>query len=566
MPHPELLLVVTSAEEAQVGVLVAHQIATRSGFCLRVLVASESAERVKSSVEKQYAELLAAPDASASSSPDSASAASAAVVKADEEVNAPDTVDLSIDCLGTDVAEVVAYINAQLTLRLVIVAGLQNWSDLRSAIFEYAHSSVACFESHPDLRNKPSRFHLAQVTTQDAATADNSIATWLAEHWSDAALSEFDLNAYLVENRDSAAALNAEGGIPNNEQATSVQVEKTSSNPTTDQTNRDVVVVREGEDAGGTSVIVLVADRNRLSAARKISRRVMAEAHPPVVVVRGEFPWLHYWLHAALPEKIAKLIPQMDRETRRTLADSLTTYSKLDFEFIALICASTFLASFGLVQNSAAVIIGAMLVAPLMTPILGAGLSLAQGNRPLFSASLKTIVVGFCAALLTSALFGCLLRLTPNSFLHREGQDVWLTAEMWSRTTPGVIDFLVGAVGGAAAAFARTRGHLSSALAGAAIAAALVPPIATSGLQVSLVAMNVYEPDGEQLAHNLIYGPALLFVANMLTIMIGASLVLWACGVRSETQYSLLHRWSTRMIMLLFLLTAIVAVWIVQNP
>lgn len=518
MLHPEILLVVTSAEEAQYGVLVAYQIAARSGFCLRVLVASESAERVKAGVVKQYAALLE--EANASSNAEDTGA--------EERSKSDDSkVDLAIDCLGTDASEVIAYINSHLTLRLVVTAGLQNWGDLRSAIFEHAHCSVACFESHPSLGQPPTRFHVAKVASGTDGKSDSSVAKWLAEHWAESEVTEFDAEEYLAESGQEVATL---------------------------------------EQAGDISVIVLVADRQQLGTARKLSRRVMDQAHPPVVVVRGEVPWLHYWLHAALPSKIAKVIPQMDRETRRSLAENLTTYSKLDFEFITLICAATFLAAFGLVQNSAAVIIGAMLVAPLMTPILGAGLSLAQGNRPLFSSSLRTIIVGFFAALLTSALFGCLLRLTPNSFLHREGSEVWLTSEMWSRTTPGIIDFLVGAVGGAAAAFARTRGHLSSALAGAAIAAALVPPIATSGLQLSLVAMHVYEPDGQRLAHNLIYGPTLLFVANMLTIMIGASLVLWACGVRSETQYSLLHRWSTRMVMLLLLLTAIVAVWIVQNP
>lgn len=416
--------------------------------------------------------------------------------------------------LGADVAEVVSEVNRQLSMNILLVPGLEQWDDLRRALLREVHSTVVCFETHSGLLSAPESLYLIGGDSGKAAS-------WFGKHW-----------------------VATEGLRP---------LEQTAD-------------AADAPDTDPNSAILVVVDRVQVDSARKVAKRAIDELAPPVLVVRGEFAWTHWWLHTVIPQWVSRVVPQMDRETRRTLTDSLTTYSKLDFEFIALICSATFLASFGLVQNSAAVIIGAMLVAPLMTPILGAGLSLAQGNRPLFAKSLKTIIVGFVAALLTSAVFGCLLRWTPNEFLHRDGSGVWLTQEMWSRTTPGILDFLVGAVGGSAAAFARTRGHLSSALAGAAIAAALVPPIATAGLQLSLVAQNVYEPDGVTLAHNLIYGPALLFVANMLTIMIGASVVLWSCGVRGEARYSIVHRWSARMISLLLLLTAVVAVWIVQNP
>lgn len=420
----------------------------------------------------------------------------------------------TVVALGSDVAEVVSEVNRQLSMNVLLVPGLEQWDDLRRALLREVHSTVVCFETHSGLLTAPESLYLIG---EDSAKA----ASWFSKHWVAA-----DQLQPLEQTADAADAPELD---PN-------------------------------------SAVLVVVDRVQVDSARKIAKRSIDELTPPVLVVRGEFAWTHWWLHTVIPQWVARVVPQMDRETRRGLTETLTTYSKLDFEFIALICAATFLASFGLVQNSAAVIIGAMLVAPLMTPILGAGLSLAQGNRPLFAKSLKTIIVGFVAALLTSAFFGCLLRWTPNEFLHRDGSGVRLTQEMWSRTTPGILDFMVGAVGGAAAAFARTRGHLSSALAGAAIAAALVPPIATAGLQLSLVAQNVYEPDGATLAHNLIYGPALLFVANMLTIMVGASVVLWSCGVRGEARYSIVHRWSARMISLLLLLTAVVAVWIVQNP
>ncbi len=146
----------------------------------------------------------------------------------------------------------------------------------------------------------------------------------------------------------------------------------------------------------------------------------------------------------------------MDRDARRELAQDLEQGSQPNLEFLGLISASSMLAAFGLLQDSAAVIIGAMLIAPLMTPIIGAGLALTQGNRPLFRSALRTILLGFVGALFASILFGWLLLLL---FEERRFTD-----EMWARCRPSPLDFCVGLVGGIAASYARTRSHLSSAL------------------------------------------------------------------------------------------------------
>ena len=198
-----------------------------------------------------------------------------------------------------------------------------------------------------------------------------------------------------------------------------------------------------------------------------------------------------------------------------------------------------------------------MLIAPLMTPILGAGLSLTHGNRPLFKSSLITITLGFFGALAASILFGWLvLMVRPTSNNHLD----WITPEMWSRCRPSPLDFCVGLVGGLAAAYAQTRKHLSSALAGAAIAAALVPPLSTAGLQV---AFGVWDRSAEGVPTGAlpILGPLLLVTVNVLTIMIGASFVLWARGMRSDQANK--SKWVPRVIFLLLVLTSLILVWIV---
>lgn len=410
-------------------------------------------------------------------------------------------------------------LDQQNALRVLLIPGLGQLDDFRRELLKATHSTVICYESHPGLATEPNHLWLV-------GEDKGGYANWFSEH----IVAYPELNSTTLEELNELAS---------------------------------------GEDKSqklNDLVLVTTDSKNAVSAAKQC-KSIINISVGPVLLVCGESTWIQWFFEHQIPAFAGKWIPQMSREEKRGLAEQLQQFSKPDFEFIALICSATFLASFGLIQNSAAVIIGAMLVAPLMTPILGAGLSLAHGNKPLFRVSLKTILYGFCAAILTSCVFGILVRLIAPSILeHDETGRVILTSEMWSRTHPTAIDFLVGLVGGAAAAFARTRAHLADALAGAAIAAALVPPIATAGLQISMFSLKIAPPAGFAEPNNLIYGPVLLFVANMLTIMIGSSTVLWACGIRSDHSHSNRERWTTRMLMLIMTLTVAALVWIIQHP
>ena len=146
-------------------------------------------------------------------------------------------------------------------------------------------------------------------------------------------------------------------------------------------------------------------------------------------------------------------------------------------DFITLIALSTAIAALGLIQNSAAVVIGAMLVAPLMTPMLGAGLGLLQGNILLVREAITSIVLGFSISLGIGISFGF---LTPGL--------VELT-ELQARCGPNILDLFIALFSGIAAAYALARPGLLGALPGVAIAAALVPPIATTGIALSIGAV-----------------------------------------------------------------------------
>ncbi|MCO8123560.1 DUF389 domain-containing protein [Stieleria sp. TO1_6] len=284
-------------------------------------------------------------------------------------------------------------------------------------------------------------------------------------------------------------------------------------------------------------ILVTIESTEKDNVAYAVSRKLLnQEFGTSVILVRkgqavvpGMFAALRHWMDS--------VAPSLTREQRIALQEDLESGSIPSIEFLGLISASSMLAAFGLLQNSAAVIIGAMLIAPLMTPIMGAGLAITLGNRPLFRNAISAIGLGLAGAFFASMLFGGLVRVFQSPDLSPEQ-----ATEMWARCDPSPIDFCVGLIGGMAAAYARTRSHLSSALAGAAIAAALVPPLSTAGLQV---VCGYWQPTE---AGTPIIGPLLIVSINVLTIMVGTSLVLWLRGIRSKNvSLRKQDRWAIRM-------------------
>lgn len=230
---------------------------------------------------------------------------------------------------------------------------------------------------------------------------------------------------------------------------------------------------------------------------------------PAIAIVSSGSPLRNRFL-GLVEGTIERLVPQIEREDRVALVDRIQSSSQWDFDFCALMVLSTLIAAIGLIQNSAAVVIGAMLVAPLMTPLLGLGLALVQGNPVLARTSIRSIGFGVIVSLLVGTLVGL---VTPGF--------VEPSREMIGRGGPGMLDLFVAFASGLAAAYASSRPGLLAALPGVAIAAALVPPIATSGLGLSLGNFD------------LAFNSFLLFVINMFTIVLASMTSLWAVGLRS---------------------------------
>lgn len=148
-----------------------------------------------------------------------------------------------------------------------------------------------------------------------------------------------------------------------------------------------------------------------------------------------------------------------------------------DFDYFYLIGLSTLMATLGLLLNSGSIVIGSMLIAPLMYPILGVslGLVMMKGNITLLSRALSTLLKSLGAGLVLSVI---------AAFFFGDA-SMYETAEVMARTVPSHLHLLVALVAGAAVAYMLARPEWGDALPGVAIAVALIPPLATIGIGIA---------------------------------------------------------------------------------
>ena len=167
--------------------------------------------------------------------------------------------------------------------------------------------------------------------------------------------------------------------------------------------------------------------------------------------------------------------PLSDREHPDQLHQDLLAESSLNLNFLVLVVTSCIIATLGLLTNSAAVIIGAMIIAPLMNPLRGLALGALTADRTLLKTSLWTLTVGTLVAIFTSGLLGKLFQIPALSF----------GSEILARTQPTLADLGVALAAGGVSGFAKVRPKVSDVLAGTAIAVALMPPLCVVGISLS---------------------------------------------------------------------------------
>lgn len=198
--------------------------------------------------------------------------------------------------------------------------------------------------------------------------------------------------------------------------------------------------------------------------------------------------------------------------SREELYLNIARGAELDQTFVLLTVFSTIVAAIGLLEDNVAVIIGAMVIAPLLGPNLAMALSTALGDRKLMVSSLKANGVGVAIAFALSYIIGL---LWPYGF------D---SPELLSRTHVGFDGVILAIVSGAAAVLSLTTGA-SSVLVGVMVAVALLPPTAAIGLMLGA---------GE--VHHAM-GAALLLAVNVVCVNLSAKLVFLFKGVRPRSWF-----------------------------
>lgn len=184
---------------------------------------------------------------------------------------------------------------------------------------------------------------------------------------------------------------------------------------------------------------------------------------------------------------------------KASLIRKLIKNSTPDFDYFYLIGLSTVMASLGLLLNNGAIVIGSMLIAPLMYPVLGVALGLVMMGQNIsvlqraLSTLIKSLSVGLGLAIVAAFLFG--------------SEATYHTAEVMSRTEPNHLHLLVALVAGAAVAYMLARPEWGDALPGVAIAVALIPPLAAIGVGIAAL-----DPE-------IIRGASLILLLNLFGII-----------------------------------------------
>ncbi len=204
------------------------------------------------------------------------------------------------------------------------------------------------------------------------------------------------------------------------------------------------------------------------------------------------------------------------RIPRQELYEARIASSKPSPGFFVLLLCAAIIATLGLISNSAAVVIGAMIVAPLMDPILSLAFALSISNNKLAKRSLLTVVIGVLTVITTSALLASLLDVSE------------VNREMTSRTAPNLIDLGIAVAAAVAGSFSMTRERLSNSLAGVAVAVALVPPLCVCGIGLSM-GKEVVAVFGRGtvagITNQISEGSFLLFLANLIGITVASLFV-----------------------------------------
>jgi len=237
---------------------------------------------------------------------------------------------------------------------------------------------------------------------------------------------------------------------------------------------------------------------------------------------------VNFYVKRTLP-----LVPIAPESLFADLFSTLREGARLSRSYLLLLIVSVLMATTGLFQNSSPTIIGAMILAPLMAPIISLSMGVMRFDGTLIRRSGSTLLLSVTLALGTAALLAWAL-----PFDH-------LTEQMSMRTHPTLLDLAVAILSGVAAAYGTANTKVGQSLAGVAIAVALVPPLSVAGIGLGWGDFGVFE------------GAFLLFLANFAGIVTAAGVTFYLLGFTSWRYAS-----SAFIIKLLLLLAIAFPLWL----
>ncbi len=270
-------------------------------------------------------------------------------------------------------------------------------------------------------------------------------------------------------------------------------------------------------------VVIGASEESRLDQILfgNLPEAVIQQLQRPVMVIRrGNNPLSS--LMGALDWRMQSIIPRKTVRERAEIYARIRRGARPETSFFVLIALSSMIAALGLIVNSPAVVIGAMLVAPLMSPIIGTGLAIVMGDTRFLKLTLGAVTRGVFLAIAVGFVAGLFAIGRPFS------------NEIIARTEPTLFDLGIALFSGMAAAYALSFSQAAGALPGVAIAAALVPPLATVGIALAAGLGQLLLGNGsaglESLGDSL--GALLLFTTNFIAISTAAAFVFFILGFR----------------------------------
>lgn len=266
---------------------------------------------------------------------------------------------------------------------------------------------------------------------------------------------------------------------------------------------RDFRLGYKGED-GRQAMRLLVSDEKAQTILDALQNALAAQPNLHIMLIPVD---------AALPrppETEEKKGKDKTTSTREALYDSIEKNTRLDMNYMVLVMLSTIVAAIGLIENNIAVVIGAMVIAPLLGPNLALALGTSLGDGPLIWKALQANFAGLMAAVALSIAIGLVSPVALDS------------PELLSRTNVGLDSVALALASGAAAVLSITTG-LPSVLVGVMVAVALLPPAAALGLMLA---------SGQ---FTLATGAGLLLAVNIVCLNLSAKLVFLLRGVGPRT-------------------------------